>query len=411
MFTILIFGLQYPEPDSTAAGTRMLQIISLLQSLKFDVHFACASDKTSYSYDLEINYVKTYSIKLNDKSVFKLLQNLNPEVVIFDRFVTEEQFGWQVDEQCPDALKILDTEDLHFLRESREQALRIPQQNRNETLLNDKAKRELAAIYRCDWSLMISKAEIDLLSNTYKISQQMLFYLPFVYCIKNQKSIKLSGYEERQDFMSIGNFKHKPNMDMVQFLYHHIWPKIRKRLPRAEWHIYGAYCPQSIKQWHSVQKGVIVKARATEVLSTMKKYKVMLAPLRFGAGLKGKCIDSMRSGTPSVTSDIGTEGITDTQNWPGFVENEPEGFANKAVELYANTKIWESKHQLTYKVLSKHFDINKFDKAFYEKINESLKHLDTYRAQNRIGQILKHHHHRSTKFMSLWIEEKNKVKP
>ena len=410
MLRILIIGLQYPEPQSTAAGSRMLQIIDLLHSFDFDIHFACANPKTAYSSDLEGKFINTYSIHINDKSFESLLQKLQPEIVMFDRFITEEQFGWRVDEQCPKALKILDTEDLHFLRESREQAVKNPDGHKNQSFLTDKAKRELAAIYRCDWSLMISKAEIELLTKTYNIPKQLLFYLPFIYQTDKLQTQDFLDYDSRKHFLSIGNFKHKPNMDMVQYLYQDIWPKIRQKLPQAEWHIYGAYCPESIYQLHNLQKGVIVKGRAEEVLSTLEQYKVMLAPLRFGAGLKGKCLDSMQAGTPSVTTGIGAEGIASAENWPGFVVDEPDDFAEKAIELYTDKSLWEGMQNEGFQILKHNFDVKLFADSLKNKILKSLKHLDNFRQKNLIGELLKHHHHRSTKFMSLWIEEKNKLK-
>jgi glycosyltransferase involved in cell wall biosynthesis len=194
---------------------------------------------------------------------------------------------------------------------------------------------------------------------------------------------------------------------MVIYLYREIWPKIRKAQSGAEWHIYGAYLPQNIKQLHHPQKGIVVKGRADQVLQTMSSYKVMLAPLRFGAGLKGKYVDAMRSGTPSVTTEIGAEGIASSSEWPGFVENGSDEFAAKSVELYQNQQLWISKQQLAIKVL-KQFDIKLYIDHFKVVLQDQYKHLKSKRTKNIVGELLKHHRHRSTKFMSLWIEEKNK---
>ncbi|WP_445159303.1 glycosyltransferase [Mesohalobacter salilacus] len=404
---ILILGLQYPEPQSTAAGSRMLQVISLLQSFGCELHFATTQPKTELSSDLNSLNIMTYTIKVNDDSFDDFIKTLQPEAVIFDRFITEEQFGWRVDEHCPRALKILDTEDLHFLREWRETQIKSKQTTELPKHLTDKAKREIAAIYRCDWSLMISKVEIEILSKTYGIPKEMLFYLPFVYNTKKALKSDYPDYGQRSHFLSIGNFKHKPNLDMVNYLYRSIWPKIHQTLPQAEWHIYGAYCPESIQQLHSPKKGIIVKGRANEVLSTLEQYRVMLAPLRFGAGLKGKCFDSMLAGTPSITTPIGAEGISENKDWPGFVEDQPEAFAQKATELYTNESLWKENQKKGIDLLQKDFKIQNYKDSFKTKINSSYQDLDLYRQRNMVGQLLKHHHQRSTKFMSLWIEAKN----
>ncbi len=406
--TLLIFGIQIPEPNSTAAGSRMLQLMDLFAAFGFEIHFACSTPQTEFSIDLNQIRVNSYNIQLNDNSAKRLLNELRPQLVLFDRFITEEQFGWMVDEVCPDALKILDTEDLHFLRENREQLVKHPETKIDELTFTDKAKREIGAIYRCDLSLMISKAEIEILSGHFQIPESILVYLPFLLNLKAFAEIELTSYQQRQHFMSIGNFKHAPNLDMVKHLYQNIWPKIKQDLPDAEWHIYGAYLPQQIKEMHHSKKGIIVKGRAQKAINTIRNYKVMLAPLRFGAGLKGKCIDSMQAGTPSVTTSIGAEGIAKSIEWPGSVKDDTNAFIKAASELYSNEKLWLSQQNQGFKLLKRHFDVELYKSDFKEVIEQTLTHLHQFRQNNRVGALLKHHLHRSTKFMSLWIEEKNK---
>lgn len=406
--TVLIIGLRYPEPKSTAAGSRMLQIIQLIKSFGYNIHFATANPINEFSANLNDFEIPVHQLTLNTSQANDILKSINPDIVLFDRFITEEQFGWRIDECCPNALKVLDTEDLHFLREAREQALKATSQAENPVKVSEKTKRELAAIYRCDITLMISQAEIDILTNDYNIPENLLFYLPFVYDTKSLSSLVNSGFSARSHFMSIGNFKHKPNLDMVMYLYKNIWPHIRITLKDIQWHIYGAYLPDQVRQLHQPQKGVIVKGRAEDVLTTMSSYKLMLAPLRFGAGLKGKCLDAMRAGTPSVTTPIGAEGISSAEHWPGCVAEDVEVFAKKAIELYQNENLWTLKQQQGFEILRKNFDIETYSKHFQDTLTERLEHLDSIRQQNIVGELLKHHHHRSTKFMSLWIEEKNR---
>jgi hypothetical protein len=405
---ILIFGLQFPEPKSTAAGSRMLQLINLFQDYEYNIHFACSQPKTNFSTSFNQKSVSEHVIRLNDNSVKKLLEKIHPRIVIFDRFITEEQFGWIVDETCPHALKILDTEDLHFLRENREAVVKKSITESDLYTLTDKAKREIAAIYRCDLTLMISKIEIDILVQKFNVPIDLLVYLPFILKINKQKYSQLPNYESRLHFMSIGNFKHSPNLDMVKNLHQHIWPKIKHELPKVEWHIYGAYVPKQIEELHNPKQGVMVKGRAEEAIETLQKYKVMLAPIRFGAGLKGKCIDSFQAGIPSITTKIGAEGIAGAKMWSGFVKDEIEEFFESAVQLYQDESLWKDKQEMGFDVLEQNFDVKIYKHKFKNKIEDSLDALSNIRNQNIVGKLLKHHLHRSTKFMSLWIEEKNK---
>ena len=116
MSKILIIGTVWPEPNSTAAGNRMLQIIEQFQIQKFEVIFACAAAIGEFSFDLKSINVEMVAIELNNSSFDDFILELKPEIVIFDRFMIEEQFGWRIAENLPNCLKILDTEDLHFVR-------------------------------------------------------------------------------------------------------------------------------------------------------------------------------------------------------------------------------------------------------------------------------------------------------
>ena len=178
--TLLVIGFVYPEPNSSAAGTRMLQLIEAFQSQNYNITFATTCKKSEHAFDLKSIGLNVVKIELNHSSFDEFVKTLNPAIVLFDRFMTEEQFGWRVSEQCPSALKILDTEDLHFLRKGRQKAFNSNQQTKENFFTTDTAKREIASIYRSDLSLVISKSELEILTNTYKIDPAILWYLPFM---------------------------------------------------------------------------------------------------------------------------------------------------------------------------------------------------------------------------------------
>src|SRR5690606_24208238 len=156
---------------------------------------------------------------------------------------------------------------------------------------NDTAKREIASIYRCDLSLIISDVEMNILKHQFKVSEQLLYYLPFLTeGISLDEKKHLPKFKEREHFLVIGNFLHAPNYDALLFLKEKIWPLIRKKLPKVEVHVYGAYVSEKINQLNTLKDGFIIKGFAEDVNHVMQNAKVCLAPLRFGAGLKGKLI-------------------------------------------------------------------------------------------------------------------------
>ncbi|MCH8496401.1 MAG: glycosyltransferase family 4 protein, partial [Balneolales bacterium] len=312
----------------------------------------------------------------------------------------------------------------------------------------------------------------------------------------------LPDFAQRRNFVSIGNFLHDPNTDAVRQLKSTIWPLIRSRLPEAELHIYGAYVNESVLQMHNPREGFIVKGRAEDALETIKNYRVLLAPLRFGAGIKGKLIDAMRTGTPSVTTRIASEGLVTKGNLgsqyevyslnsqfgdhesvpevtptpihhshvendyvtnkshnvkptkppnednggefggltsnlatrkpseasgymtsesqkttgsishnsigvqPLLVANKVSDFVDAAVKLYGGS-LWKSHSNAGFKLLSQ---IRPTGHDLIEIIHAISAGLSSHRTNNFIGNMLSHHTMSSTKYMSRWIEAKNKPK-
>jgi glycosyltransferase involved in cell wall biosynthesis len=410
MINLLIIGFVWPEPNSTAAGSRMLQLVDLFQKNGFTIAFVCAASKTQNSFDFGKLDIQTFEILLNDSSFDSLVKKINPDFVLFDRFLTEEQFGWRIAESCPDAIRILDTEDLHFLRHARKVAYQNNEIVSLNNLKNDLAKREIASIYRCDLTLIISKYEMKLLKNTFKIDKSLLLYLPFLLNNINLKTFQTyPAFEDRKYFISIGNFKHEPNWNSVQYLKEIIWPLIHEKLPEAQLHVYGAYPSEKALQLQNKKEGFIIKGWAESAEEVFMNARVCLAPLQFGAGLKGKLIDAMHYGTPSVTTKIGAEAMHNKLPWNGFVTDDPIEFALESVELYTNEKLWEKAQQQGVEIINVCYSKEKYEKKLMNKIKDILKNSSDHRLKNFIGSMLLHHTIQSTKYMSKWIEEKNKL--
>jgi len=269
--SLLIIGAVWVEPNSSAAGKRMLQLIAQFLERDYKITFASPAQKNEKAIDLISSGISEVAIELNNASFDVFVKELNPTIVLFDRFMMEEQFGWRVAENCPDAIRILDTEDLHFLRKTRQQQLKKGEVFTNDALLqSDDTKREIASILRCDVSLIISTYEMDLLKSVFKIDEKILYYLPFLLDNIDENQIKKwLSFEDREHFVFIGNFFHKPNIDAVLTLKNKIWSVIRKQLPKAEIHIYGAYVNQQIQELHNKKEGFIVCNTSVSIESTM----------------------------------------------------------------------------------------------------------------------------------------------
>jgi len=422
---VVIIGSVWPEPRSSAAGANMLSLIQLFLQQGWLVTFASPAQPGEQRADLSSLGVHEQPIALNCSSFDEWIVTVQPDMVLFDRFMMEEQFGWRVEQQCPEALRVLDTEDLHCLRDARQKLLKdalnktdisqnqtLPQHSMTEIAAclveSDLAQREVAAIYRCDLSLLLSDVEIVLLHKHLGVPETLMHHVPF---LLNATAIEtLPMFSARKDFICIGNFLHAPNWDAVLWLKEQIWPLIRARLPNANVHIYGAYTPQKARDLHQPNKGFHIMGWVEDAQVVMKQARVCMAPLRFGAGIKGKLTEAMVCGTPSVTTAIGAEGMQGNLPWSGIVANDVEGLAAAAVRLYEDETLWQAAQYNGQTILMQRYNAVAIGSELIAHLLECKATLEVRRRANFTGALLHHHQHKSTKYMARWIEEKNRCR-
>ncbi|MGF1882818.1 glycosyltransferase [Vibrio splendidus] len=410
MKKVLAIGYVWPEPNSSAAGSHMMSLLRLFKRQGWSVEFATPAQETEHMIDLSEEGITSQSIQLNCDSFDQYIEELQPDIVMFDRFMMEEQFGWRVEKVCPNAFKLLDTEDLQFLRNARHEAVKKETELTKAHLYSDLAKREIAAILRCDLSLIISSYEMELLQSEFNVDPKLLHHLPFMVDL-NTLPESTKSFEERKHFMTIGNFRHAPNWDAVLQLQK-IWPKIRKQLPDTELHIYGSYPPPKATALHNPKTGFHIKGWAKDAQEVMEQARVCVAPLRFGAGIKGKLLDAMKLQTPNVTSEIGSEGMLPQGElqWPGAVADDIDEFVEAAVALYKDEEKWLKAQSQCHSILEAHYEQNQLGDTLIERLTALESELESHRLDNFFGSMLKHHSMASTKYMSQWIAEKNKTK-
>ena len=294
---------------------------------------------------------------------------------------------------------------MHFLRAAGDRAYK---RQKEIDLYNERTTREIAPILRSDLSLMISEFEMDLLQNEFKITPSLLHYLPFLEntSLRWLSEVEAKSFDERKDFIFIGNFLHEPNWQTVLHLKQKIWPKNKAKLPDANLLIYVAYPTQKVWDLHNEKQGFLVQGKAKDALEVISKARILLAPIPFGAGQKGKFIDAMQAGTPIATTSIGAEGMF-SDVIPGIIEDNENIFISKTIELYQKESLWHNAQEIGFQILNKKFDKNLFQEEFNQKIIEVQSNLSQHRKQNFIGQILKSNATNALKYMSLWIEAKN----
>lgn len=401
--TLLIIGYVWPEPNSSAAGGHMLSLLRMFRDAGWSLHYASPAARGEHECDLSQEDIQTHEISLNCSSFDIFVSELNPNAVLFDRFLMEEQFGWRVSQACPDAMRILDMEDVHSLRDARHRAIKAGNPIDEAVTTSEMALREAAAMFRCDLSLVISDKEVEFLKDTYLIPETLMVHCPFLI---QEEERDFLPFQDREHFITIGNFRHAPNWDAVLQLKEKVWPLIRKRLPTAQLHIYGAYPPPKAVNLHNEKEGFLVKGWVADAQEVMSQARVCLAPLRFGAGLKGKLTEAMICGTPSVTTKVGAEGIQGAFPWSGAVEEDEQMFAQAAIALYSNKEVWSMAQERGVSILKERFNKDEITQRVMMIVESVYGDLPAHRAKNFIGQMLKHHTMKSTQYMSQWIEAK-----
>ena len=405
---LLWIGTVWPEPDASAAGSRTMRLLEACQDAGYEVRFVSPCQENLHQAALESLGIRTARLLPNDSNFDAYISDYKPEIVCFDRFMIEEQFSWRVREHVPDAIRILDTVDLHSLRRERQRSVASGEQSLAGSLSDD-TLRELASIYRSDLSLIISRTEASLLKDRFGVPSSLLEVTGFFY----PDPLPFHQRDERANIVFIGNGLHAPNVDAVRLLKNTLWKPIRAALtergvPDVELHIYGAYLPQEILQFNNPREGFCVKGKMEDLYGTLKQYRCNLAPLRFGAGLKGKVSDGWMVGTPCVATPIAAEGMSSEERFGGVIEESMEQYPQRVAELYTDKDAWDQAQANGREVLATLFSQAKNARIFQDRLARLIDERAQLREHNIVGSILWYHGLRSTEYFSRWIECKNK---
>lgn len=167
--------------------------------------------------------------------------------------------------------------------------------------------------------------------------------------------------------------------------------------------------PPKATQLHNAQQGFLVKGWAADARQVVRSARVMLAPLRFGAGLKGKLMDAAECGTPAVTTAIGAEGMYTPGSEAALVADRAEDFIQQAVALYQDEAQWQLLQANGLNLMSSRFSFTEHAPRLQQRLADIGQNIQAHRQQHFYGMMLRHHSLKSTQYMAQWIEAKNRV--
>lgn len=270
--------------------------------------------------------------------VQKLVSAHSIGAVILSFREIEERYGYLYDEYDPGIIRVFDTVDVHFIRELRSDsrdASRGAIQQLEFDRLSETAYAEMACMLRSDVVLLVSDAEKQILTRDIQLPADKFHIVSTIHLTEST----VKPYAERDGFSFIGYGGHPPNVDSIEQIVTTIWPGIRQQLPTAKLFVYGFKLPQKVLAFDNPSAGIIVRGFAPDHREAISASRVMLAPLRFGAGVKGKIGEALAVGTPVVTTPVGAEGM-DGEGQALVVETVAQRLSDRAVELYRDEEKW-----------------------------------------------------------------------
>lgn len=330
---ILVIDHHLPMPDRDSGSVRMSQILRILRSLGHHVTFLPdnLADLPPYTRQLQKVGIEVIHHPYAE-SIRGYLQECGAkfDVVILSRCDFAEKYIADVRRHAPRSRVIFDTVDLHFVRTQSEANLR--QDETIESTARAVEAREFALIDEADETWVVSECERQVLLRARPQTS--------VEVVSNivEAPGSATPFLLRGDFLFIGSFQHPPNVDAVLYFTTEIYPLVQRRLPKARFYIIGDKAPPEVIAL--ANESIIVTGFIHDVQPSFDSVKLSIAPLRWGAGVKGKINQSMGLGVPVVATSIAVEGMDLTNREDVVIADTPASFADAIVELYENEPFW-----------------------------------------------------------------------
>jgi glycosyltransferase involved in cell wall biosynthesis len=346
--SVLVIDAMVPKPDRDAGSLRMYNLLRLLTSLSLKVTFAVGNLEPSEPYT---DNLKKLGVKVLAKptidSINTYLQQEGAiyDVVILSRVSVAARYMACVREHAPQAMVIFDTVDLHYVREYRGAKVKgnIPLLKR---ALQTKSQ-ELAAAQMADCTLVVSPTEkVTLEKECPGINVKIISVIHETYP-------STTSFSQRKNILFIGSFHHHPNTDAVRYFVNDVFPALREKIAGLKVYIIGDSPPESIKNLSS--QNIVVTGYEPDVAPYFHRCKLSIAPLRYGAGVKGKVHLSMSYGVPVVVSSIAAEGMDIVHGQHAMIADTPDQFCQAVTKVYYNQNLWSRLSKNGHELITSHF--------------------------------------------------------
>ncbi len=348
---VLVVDEGVPHPDRDSASLRQFNLLRMLRDGGAHVAFLPTglAHEGAATAALQQLGVETWYAPFAGSAATWLRANATRfDVIVVTRHHLASALLPLLRRHAPNARLVFDTIDLHYVRERRgaqlagdAAALRAADATRAS---------ELAAMAMADLTLVVSDEE----------RAQLAIDAPGVRVevLSNLHEVAGPGapFESRRDLVFVGGFRHPPNVDAVLWFGREVFPRIRQRLPDVRFHCIGAGPTAEIRALAEIP-GIEVHGHVPDLDPYMDQVRIAVAPLRFGAGVKGKVNLSMAHGQPVVATSCAVEGMHLHDGMDVAVADTPEDFAEAVVSLYGDRGRWERQAAAGLDNVARHFSL------------------------------------------------------
>jgi glycosyltransferase involved in cell wall biosynthesis len=354
---ILVIGARMLTPDLDAGSLRMYHMLAILSDLSCQVTFIASfpSSWPPYTERLEKdrNRLRERGIEVPSGPVVSSVENYLRQngrsydlVLLGGEYVAAKHLAG-VRHYAPQAITLFDTGDLHYVRHYREAKVTGNVRALKRALKTK--QRELGAARVADYTLVVSPVEQAILERDCPGAR--------VHVISSIHEVRGSTrpFSGREGMLFVGSFQHTPNLDAVGYFVEEIFPLIKKEVASARAYIIGGDPPSFVQALNS--EDVIVTGYVPDLAPYFDNCLLSVAPLRFGAGVKGKVLTSLSHGVPVVGTSIAVEGLYLSDGQNVLVADDPAGFSKAVVTLYQDPILWNRLSKNGLGILSQHFSV------------------------------------------------------
>jgi GT2 family glycosyltransferase/glycosyltransferase involved in cell wall biosynthesis len=348
---VLIVDALTPRPDHDSGSLRMVNLMHLLREEGAHVVFLPANRAHDGDATLALQQLGVeawYAPYAQRAPAWFREHGPRFDTILLCRHYVASEMLPLARRHAPQARIVFDTIDLHYLRERRGAEL-----TGDRALLRNAERtraKELDIIARSDATLVVSDVERDLLATDAPGAR--------VEVLSNLHRVSGPGlpFAQRKNIVFVGGFRHPPNIDAVQWFVSDVFPRVRARLPGVQFHCIGSHVPDAIRALGDMP-GVLVHGHVPDIAPFMDGARVAVAPLRYGAGVKGKVNLSMAHGQPVVATACAVEGMHLRDGQDVLVADAADAFADAIVRLHEDEALWTRLRDAGLRNVERHFSI------------------------------------------------------